>query len=144
MSFKTFKTQKNSFKINDTLIRHIISHSYDYSVGKPTDNAFPIKQLSGSGLSVSIERLLTSQLQPIIIANLAKGNHSYVCDYMANINNIYNILDDAHSRAFKLQHTPDIINPAHAEIKFSSTITNASDPEKRKYRKKLKQIFFKK
>ncbi|QDP72141.1 hypothetical protein FOG18_05975 [Legionella israelensis] len=144
MSFKTIKAQKNTFKINDNLIRHIISHSYDYSVGKPTDNAFPIKQLSGKGLSVSIERLLTAQLHPIVIANLVKGNHSYICDYIADINNIFNIFDDAFNRAFELHNTPNSINPAHADIKFSSVVINAPDPEKRKFRKKLKNIFFKK
>lgn len=144
MSFKTFKNQKNTSKINDNLIRHIISHSYNYSVGKPTDNAFPINQLSGNGLSVSIERLLTAQLHPIVIASLVKGNHSYICDYIANTNNIFSIFDNNFSRAFELHHTPNNINPAHADIKFSSAIINVTDPEKRKYRKKLKDIFFKK
>ncbi|WP_211268359.1 hypothetical protein, partial [Legionella feeleii] len=74
--------------MNDNLIRHIISHSYDYRVGEPSDNAFPIKQLSGSGLSVSIERLLTTKLHPIVISSLVKTNHSYICDYVADIKNI--------------------------------------------------------
>lgn len=74
MLIKNITTSNQSYVLTDTdnLIRHIMDHQYDWSVGSPAERAFQRSSLNGKGLSVSIEALLTPAIRKAVIRSLEK------------------------------------------------------------------------
>ena len=112
---------------------------YDYSVGQPTEAAFQRTELSGKGLSVSMEKLLSSNLLSSVLKDLEKGKHKFVCNYKTKVQDLLNIHYNGIT-AFDIDHTPTTLNPYHADIKFTNKVS-FTPPMQKKYRKDLMDAF---
>ncbi|HAU0870457.1 TPA: hypothetical protein ACT9LS_000981 [Legionella pneumophila] len=142
MYSKSSNVSKHPIKIanNDCLLRHIMNYMYAYSVGKPTEAAFQRSELLGNGLSVSIERLLSNNILKFVIKDLEKGKHQFICNYKTMVQAVINIHCNGNN-AFDINHTPTLLNPSHADIKFSNYIGSLTPLMQKKYRKELMDVF---
>ena len=121
-----------------------MNHQYNWSVGSPAESAFQTSYLNGSGLSVSIDALLTPSIRKAVISILEKNIHTHKCDSIANLKDILDIFleSDKKTNIFIVIHSPILgFNPAHADIKFSDAIKPLSKAQQKKYRLKLMAVF---
>lgn len=142
MLIKQFANRNNprSISNNDELIRHIMDYDYNLIIGQIEPSSFQTDKLMNKGISVSIDKLLNSFIRDAVIKSLEKNKHTYICDCKAFVLRIYNIIHDGHV-VFDVNFTPLLMNPAHADIKFSSFSRSFAPSLQKKYKKKLMNEF---
>lgn len=144
MSYGNFKAKNRSSShiiAKDLIIRHIMCKDFDNNSKTVKTSAFDTAKLLSNGISVSIEKLLDIQTRNLVISSLEKNKFKFICDYKSTETAIHNINDDNMNQAFKLNYSPLIDNPAHADIKFSNAVASLTPAHHKKYRKLLMDKF---